>query len=506
MTIDPRTPVIVAVGQSEQRPADPRDALEPIDLLAEAVRLADSSLGTAALASRADTVAVVEFMSAQYPDPGRALARRIGAEPATTVTTTIGGNTPQMLVHHFGRAIQRGEAEVVVIGGVETVFTRSRARRADPPIDLGWGRRDAPDPACPIVLGDDRPGTSDYENAHGAIAPTSMYPLFETAIRRAEGRTVTEHRRAVGELWEHFAAVAATNPHAWSRRAFAADEITLASPDNRMVTFPYTKRMCANIQVDQAAAILLCSFGAARSAGVPTDLMVFPWAGAEANDHFHVTERRSLADSPAIAAAVADALGAARIGLDDIARFDLYSCFPSAVQLALRATGLGGPATDPRPLTVTGGLGFAGGPGNAYVVRSIAAMVEACRADPGSLGLVTALGWYATKHAAGVYSTTPNPVTPEFVPKARTQAVVDAQPARRVAGAYSGPAELEATSIVVERDGTPAFGLCSLLTPDGSRAFANSTDVTLLTAMTTEAWEGRTVQVRGDGSTNLLEV
>jgi len=497
--------VIVAVGQSEQRPADPRDALEPIDLLAESVRLADASLGGAALATRADTVAVVEFMSAPYPDPALALAHRVGADPASTVTTTIGGNTPQMLVHHFGRAIQRGEAGIVVIGGVETVYTRSRARRADPPIDLGWGTRDAGDPACATVLGDDRPGTSDYENAHGAIAPTSMYPLFETAIRRAEGRTVDEHRRAVAELWEHFASVAATNPHAWSQQALTGDEITLASADNRMVTFPYTKRMCANIQVDQAAAIVLCSYEAARAAGVATDLMVFPWSGAEANDHFHVTERWSLADSPAIAATVTDALGAARIGLDDIARFDLYSCFPSAVQLAMRATGLAGPATDPRPLTVTGGLGFAGGPGNAYVVRSIAAMVEACRADPGSLGLVTALGWYATKHAAGVYSTTPNPVTPEFVPKARTQAVVDEQPSRRVAGAYTGPGELEATSIVVDRDGTPAFGLCSVLTPDGARAFANSTDVPTLTAMTMEAWEGRTVQVRGDGPTNVVE-
>ncbi|MFM8972438.1 MAG: acetyl-CoA acetyltransferase [Actinomycetota bacterium] len=505
MTIDPRTPVIVAVGQREQRPTDPRDALEPIDLLAEAARTADGSLGAASLIGRADTIAVVEFMSAPYPDPGRALARRIGADPARTVTTTIGGNTPQMLVHHFGRAIHAGEADVVLLGGVETVYSRSRARRTDPPVELPWGAHDAGDPACATVLGDDRPGTSDYENAHGAIAPTSMYPLFETAIRRAEGRTIEEHRRAVASLWEHFAAVAATNPHAWSPRALSGDEITLPSPDNRMVTFPYTKRMCANIQVDQAAAILLCSFGTARAAGVPSDLMVFPWSGAEANDHFHVSERWSLADSPAISAAVADALGAAGIGLDDVARFDLYSCFPSAVQLALRATGLAGPAADPRPLTVTGGLGFAGGPGNAYVVRSIAAMVEACRRDPGSFGLVTALGWYATKHAAGIYSTTPKPDGPVFVPKTRTQAVVDAQPSRRPAGAYSGEAEIEATSIVMDRDGSPAFGLVTLLTPDGDRAFANSTDVGLLSAMTVEAWEGRVARVRGDGPTNVVE-
>lgn len=505
MSIDPRTPVIVAVGQSEQRPTDPATALEPIDLLAASVRLADASLGAAALATRADTIAVVEFMSAQYPDPGRALARRIGADPARTVTTTIGGNTPQMLVHHFGREIQSGAADIVIIGGVETVYSRARARKVVPAVDLAWGAADVDDPTCPVVLGDDRPGTNDYENAHGVIAPTSMYPLFETAIRHAEGRTIEEHRRAVGAIWEHFAAVAAQNPHAWTPQAYTADEITLASADNRMVTFPYTKRMCANIQVDQAAALVLCSYEAATAAGVPADLMVFPWSGAEATDHFFVTERWSIADSPAIAAAVSGALGAAGVALDDVARFDLYSCFPSAVQLALRATGLAGPATDPRPISVTGGLGFAGGPGNAFVVRSIAAMVEACRVDPGSLGLVTALGWYATKHAAGLYSTAPNPTRPTFVPKAETQPAIDALPSRVAAGEYSGEAEIEATSIMMDRDGAPALGIVSLITPDGRRALANSTDRDLLVAMTTEAWEGRAVRVVGGNPTNRVE-
>ena len=77
------------------------------------------------------------------------------------------------------------------------------------------------------------------------------------------------------------------------------------SPDNRVVVFPYLKRMCANIDVDQAAAFLLCSYGAARDAGVPDDRIVFLHACAEAHDHWFVTERESLTRSPAIAATVA---------------------------------------------------------------------------------------------------------------------------------------------------------------------------------------------------------
>ena len=136
------------------------------------------------------------------------------------------------------------------------------------------------------------------------------------------------------------------------------------------MTFPYTKLMCANIFVDQAAALLLCSPEAARAAGVPDDRLVYLHAGADAADHLFVTERWSLAGSAGLRAVGADVLAAAGVTVDDIARFDLYSCFPSAVQVAMGALGLAGPAGgDDRPLTVTGGLSFFGGPGNNYVTH-----------------------------------------------------------------------------------------------------------------------------------------
>src|SRR5206468_1855371 len=141
---------------------------------------------------------------------------------------------------------------------------------------------------------------------------------------------------------------------------------------------PYTKRMCANIDVDQGAAVLLCSYAAARAAGVPDEQLVFLHAGADASDHWFVTERPALGRSIAIGAAVHDALGAAGLGVDDVARFDLYSCFPSAVELALDSIGIAGPAAgDARPLTVTGGLCFAGGPVNNYSTHGLAAMATA---------------------------------------------------------------------------------------------------------------------------------
>ncbi|MBA2325425.1 MAG: acetyl-CoA acetyltransferase [Actinobacteria bacterium] len=505
MAVDPRTPVIAGVGQRSQRVEDLAAALEPIDLLASAARAAADDAGAPGLAAAADTVAVVDIVSWKYLDPGALLARRLGREaPVQSVTTTLGGNSPQLLVNELAPAVARGDADVVLLGGAESMYTRLRARR-EPKTWLDWAQTD--DAPCPRVLGDGRPGTNDYEMAHLAVAPTLIYPLLETAVRAAAGRSVEEHQRYVSELWSTFAAVAAGNPFAWSRDAWSPEEIRTPSTDNRMVTFPYTKRMCANIEVDQAAAVLLCSYEAARSAGVPDDRLVFPLAGADAHDHFFFSERASLAESPAIGIAGRAMFAAAGVDLDDVARFDLYSCFPSAVQIAMGALGLTGRhGGDERPLTVTGGLAFAGGPANDYPTHAIAAMVDACRRDPGSVGMVSALGWYVTKHSLGLYSTTPPSDGFARVDPAKTQTEVDALPRRSVAGGYDGEATVEAMSVVIERDGSPSLAIVSLLTPPGARVLANSREPDVMQAMTGEAWEGRTVRVRTDGAANELAV
>jgi acetyl-CoA C-acetyltransferase len=500
-TPDARSPVVVGAGQVSQR-VPPSEARAPIDLLVDAARLAEKDAqAVQPLLERVDVVGIAAIGSWRYPDPGALLGRKLAIEPRATLLTTVGGNSPQLLCNELGARIQRGELDVALVGGAESMHTRWRARR-EPRVELTWETGD--DPPCEWVIGDARPGSSGYEMAHSAVAPPLVYPLFETALRAAHGRTVEEHQRHVSELWSRFAAVAAGNPDAWLRQAFTADDIRTVSPDNRMVCFPYPKRMCANIDVDQGAALLLCSLEAARAAGVPDERIVFLHAAAEAHDHYFFTERWSLTDSPAIATAVNDALRAAAIGVDDVARFDLYSCFPSAVEVAMRAIGIAD--DDPRPLTVTGGLGFAGGPVNNYPAHAIARMVQELRADPMSFGCTTALGWYITKHASAVWSASPPAHGFRRVDPATSQARVDTLPRREPAGLLDGPATIEATSVNFERDGSPVLGIVSALTDDGRRALANTRDGRLLAAFTTEAHEGRRARVTNDGTANTLRL
>ena len=378
-----------------------------------------------------------------------------------TVKTTPGGNSPQMLLNDTALAIQRGDLDVAVLVGAEAMYTRFRARKAKAWLD--WEPQ--PDAVPSKVLGDERPGTNDAEMARAIVLPIQIYPIFENALRAAAGESIDEHQAKIALLWAHFSEVAASNPHAWSPEARTADEIATVTADNRMIGFPYTKAMNANLDTDQSAAVIICSVEAARAARVSEDRWVFPWSGADAHDHWFVSERADLHSSPAIRSVGRAALQLAGIGIDDVAHVDLYSCFPSAVQIGAAELGLALDEPD-RPLTVTGGLSFAGGPGNDYVMHSIATMVDTLRADPGTKGLVTALGWYVTKHAIGVYSTEPPPVGFRH---ARPQDEIDALPRREQVADHDGPVTIESYTVMHERDGSPAIGIVACLMPDGRR-------------------------------------
>ena len=400
----------VSARSSQREPAD--TAKPPIELLEDAARAAEADAG-AALLARTDIVAVVQIVSWRYPDPGALLARRLGITPRRTAVTTVGGNSPQLLVNEFAERIQRGDCDVVLIGGAESMHTRWRARR-EPRVELDWETGD--DEPCSWVIGDDRPGTSDEEMRHGAVAPTQVYPLFETALRAEAGRSIDAHQHHVAELWSTFAAVAAGNPYAWSRTAYSPTEIRTVSADNRMVVFPYPKRMCANIDVDQGAAILLCSYETARRCGRPRRSHRVPARGCRGARPL-VRHRTRLADR--FARARRDGCRRARCVQPSVSTTSRTSTSIRASRRRCRSRSreIGLTDTAARPLTVTGGLGFAGGPVNNYPTHAIARMVEVLRADPGSYGLTTALGWYVTKHAAGIWST---PTTGRRLPARRS--------------------------------------------------------------------------------------
>ena len=421
MALDPCTPVIVGVGQVTNRP-DPEgggslaERPEPIGLMVDAVCAAVEDCdavgpgGSAPtgrrLLSRIQSLRVANPLSWHYENPGLLVSEALGIEPAQLMVTTTGGNNPQSLVNATALAIGRGQLEVAVLVGADCVYTRAAHRRhSDRPllpwtVQPGGTRR-------PLVFGNDRRPTTDAEEERGLDLPIHVFPLFENALRAESGRSLGDQRARIGALWARFSQTASGNPYAWLPRARTADQITEVTEANRMIAYPYTKLLTANMQVDQGAALMVCSVGAARSAGIDEDRWVFPLAGADADDHWFLSHRLDFHSSPAIRLAGASALALADTTVEQLGPVDLYSCFPSAVQIAAHELGL--PDDDPeRALTVTGGLTFSGGPGNNYGTHAVASVVAALRSEPGARGLVTGLGWYSTKHSVGIYGTAPD--------------------------------------------------------------------------------------------------
>ncbi len=496
--LDDRTPVLVGAAQfSRHLTTDQLDrATEPAEMSADAARAAAADSGAPDLLDHATGVWVVDAMGWHYRDPCAAVADRLGIEPKHRLRAGVGGDTPSVLVNRAAAAILAGEHDLVLLCGAEAVRSRRLARKVG--VRLPWSTQpdDTPEPELLNAEKAHRDPVHAAEHAVQLGLPVHYYPLLEHALRARLGRDRAEHTRVIAELWSRFSEVGAANPDAWRPTAYTAEQIATPGPDNRLVGDPYPKLMNADIGVDMAAAVVVCSVGVARAAGVPAEKWVFPLAGAASHDHWFVGERADLGDSPAIRANGRAALDAAGIGLDDVAHLDLYSCFPVAVEVGADALGL--PLDDPaRPLTVTGGLTFGGGPGSNYVTHSLATMVHRLRADPGAAGLVTGNGYYLTKHAVTLLGSRP----PERPFRAvDTQAQVDAQPRVEVLADHHGSARVEAYTVMHGADGAPEYAIAAARTGGGQRVWARSSAPELLAAWTAADGTdplGTTVRVAG---------
>ncbi len=495
-------PVLVGVGQVTERDPDLEKASSPLDLMEQASRLAMRDAGlTAQQFEQVDQLIVVRGIREGHRDTPRALGERLSASRAERWLVPHGGNGPQQLVNRFAEAIAEDRARLVLLTGSEAIASaRKILKSGAKPSWPGHLDSDAP------LLFPDYAMSSPHERIHDMERPANAYPMFETALRAHYGRSIDEHQLAIGRLFEPFSKTAAASPYAWLPIERTAEEVCTASPQNRYVTWPYTKFMNANNQINQAAALLMTSTVNARALGIPERNWVYLHGCAEASEIAPVSLRMHFHDCPAIGAMGNAAFEMANRSISDIAHFDLYSCFPSAVQIA--ADELGIAHDDARGLTITGGLPFHGGAGNNYVMNSIAAMVERLRGARETFGLVTANGGQLGKHAMGIYSTTPREGSWKRRPAAEVQATIDALPRATLDERPTGPATLEAYSVVFDRSGAPQHGivmgrLSSEADTKAKRFIANVMgDRSLLDAMTREEFVGRTGRVETADDTN----
>ncbi len=400
------------MGQYSERVGEPGyEALNYMDLGGRALAAAIADSGASgSVAGAIDTLATIRAFEMSRPgrvppfgtasNIPRAMATRVGANPARAILSPTGGQTNQQMVGEFAAAIAAGDSQCAAIVGAEAISTvLALTAKGEAPDwsedvdgdleDRGFGIEGLLEPAL---------------FAHGATGAIPLYALAENARRAKLGKSLNEYRRDIGELFAPFTRIVAANPHAAAPVERSAEELARVTDRNRIVAEPYARMTVARDQVNQSAAIIIASAGTARALGVPEGRWVHIHAVAAATE-LPLSQRPDLAANPASIASVEAALSRAKKGMADMRYLDFYSCF--AIPVFNQIDHFGIPVDDPRGLTLTGGLPFFGGAGNNYSAHAIAEAVQRVRGDRTSFALVGANGGWMSKYATGIYSATP---------------------------------------------------------------------------------------------------
>jgi acetyl-CoA C-acetyltransferase len=473
-----KTPVVIGVGQINDRSENARDGLDPIALMAEALRRADKNAGGGWLAD-CDSLSVVAQLAWPQLNPvdGK-LAGQLGLDPQHSMQTSMpNGDSPVLLLHEAANRIARGESRICAIVGAEALRTaaklatsKSRENREKPN-----ALRDA-----------NHRKRTGYAQSYGLVVPTDVYPLYENASRAAYGQTLNEGQAESGVIWSKMSEVAAKNESAWIRRPVGPRAIVTPTPDNRPIAFPYTKLQVANSSVNQGAGFLVTSLAEARERGTPESHMVFLGYGAAAHEDADFLARDNYQASPSLTISIERALELNGVSAEDLAHVELYSCFPCVPKMARRV--LGWPLD--KPMTVFGGLTFGGGPIGNYISHAIAEMVSRLRGTP-SQGLLFANGGYATHNHTLVLSGAPTgaqfPQDFDFQDEAdRRRGDIP-----ELDEAYLGDATIETYTVHYDREGSPRSGVIVGRTPAGKRTLAlvprsDAATISFLTSGTAE--------------------
>ncbi|GAA3802809.1 acetyl-CoA acetyltransferase [Qipengyuania pelagi] len=460
MELNPeRIPVIVGVGQVNDRPDQPGDGLDPVGLMAEALRRAERD-GAAGLLMDCDSLAVVTQIGWPQLNPVEdALCAALGIVPAhRTHTPGPNGDGPTRLLNDAANRIGAGEATICAIVGGEALRTAGQL--------AALKRRE--DGAKPNALRDAPHRRKEgYAQSYGLTLPVDVYPLYENAARSAWGQPLAEGQAESGALWAGMSAVAADNAHAWLDDVVSAEEVVTPSSRNRPIAFPYTKFQVANASVNQGAGFLVTSLAEARRRGIAEQRLIHIGYGAAAREDADFLERDSYAASPSLAVSIERALDLNAVTAADLDHVELYSCFPCVPKMARRV--LGWPLD--RPITVFGGLTFGGGPIGNYMSHAVVSMVERLRGRPGT-GLLFANGGYATYNHTIILSS--EPTGARFPQDYDYQAEADARrgPIPAIDEAYTGPVTLETYTVQYTRSGEVRMGTVVARTASGKRVLA----------------------------------
>jgi len=487
-------PVIISAVQFTQRKGTSKP-LDSLSLMAKTGQEAIKSTGAKNLEAIIDAIYMVNISSWSYGDAPGELGKRLGITPKEKVYLPDGGQTPQMLVNRAAKAVASGEHRAVLVSGGEAAYSINKTFNKERP--QHW-----PEKEDPKYINGKNWNISAIEIKYRLYFATLSYAIFETAVRASSKRNVEEHRKYMGELFAHFSEVASKNPYSWTQKRFSAEEILTPSPENRRIVYPYTKRMCANNLVDQAGSVIITSEEIAESLGIDKKQWVYIMGGATFWNVPDITRRPQLYDSPAIREGFKLALDQAGLTINEIDKFDLYSCFPSIVEISMNELGI--KEDDPRDLTLTGGLPFFGTPLSNYSLHAIINSVDLIRKDPSLKVMVIANGGFNTKQSIGIYGTTPSLVPWGVRDDSKIQESIFKSALPESVDKVNGILRVDGYSIYYDRTGQPKRGVVIGSLESGARSCAIiEGDPDMFLKLETQELVGKNIKVKYEPEVDL---
>lgn len=492
--LPPNTPIIIGVGFCQEKLDDALASAEPVQLMIRAIRDAARDAGSDAILQQLESISVEQGMW-DYRNPGKLIADAIGCPSAKSILADLGVLQMTPLFNLFD-AIESGEQHIGVVTGGEAKYRELRAKISGQTVSNTQQGEDTPAPDVYHPTPD--PFATEVEAAAGIFMPVELFAVIESAIRYSQGLTVEQHRDNIASLYSGFSEIASRNPHAWSQDIVPAEEIRNAAGKNAMLAFPYTKKHNSQWNVNQAVAIIVCSYAKAKELGLDDSRWIYPVAAAQSRHVVCLAQQKQLHSHPGTVMAGERVYELAGISHKDVTAADLYSCFPSAVQSFAHDLKLDGIC----PWSVTGSMAFAGGPYNHGALDGVARMVEVLRSvedktGTARFGLTSNLSGIFGKQAVALFSNQPNKNGYCF--EDITEAVAAVDKPLPVTGEYTGSARIAGYTVVFNKE-EPSHGFAYCDTPSGERTVVKSADKALLTQMTQEEFVGRTITIHADRS------
>ena len=384
--------VVIGVSAIQQK-GDFENLDEALFLMDQAVKEALSDSGNKSIKDHIDEIRIPKGFW-RYRDPGKWIAKNNDFKTIPTTYVTKIGVLQQNLINEACLKIENGEINASIILGGEARYKQLRS--AIEKKEYFETKLDE-NPDFYIKAKEDLYGDEELEEL-GAMA-VGYYATMETALRKNDNENIEEHQNNIASMYEEFSKVASNNEDAWLDHPYSKKEILETSKKNKMLAYPYNKLHCTSWNVNQSAALIICSEELANKLEIDNKKRVYPISSSENNHMIAIQQRPKLYESLGMiyaAKSINKMMEQLDIRLD---AYDLYSCFPAAVKMFSKSLELGSEL----PKTITGSMPYAGGPLNSFVIHSTVKMIQKIRALEARHGLVTGVSGMMTKQSFCVW-------------------------------------------------------------------------------------------------------